>query len=127
MVTLTHGGYMKAQPVADYQAQKRGGRGQASRRHQRRTLSEKLFVANTHNYLLCFSSRGQMYWIKVYNLPQGSRTSRGKPIVNLLPLQEGECINAVLPVSAFSEDSYIFMATANGTSQKDPAFGLRKT
>ena len=120
VVTLTHGGYMKAQPVADYQAQKRGGRGKQAAATKDEDFIEKLFVANTHNYLLCFSSRGQMYWIKVYNLPQGSRTSRGKPIVNLLPLQEGECINAVLPVSAFSEDSYIFMATANGTVKKTP-------
>ena len=120
VVTLSHGGYMKAQPVTDYQAQRRGGRGKQAAATKEEDFIEHLFVANTHDYLLCFSSAGRMYWIKVYTLPQGSRQSRGKPIVNLLPLAEGEKINAVLPVKEFSDSQYVFMATASGTVKKTP-------
>ncbi|BCL74929.1 DNA gyrase subunit A [Jeongeupia sp. HS-3] len=118
VVTLTHGGYMKATPTDEYRSQKRGGRGKQAAATKEDDFIDQLFVANTHDYILCFSSRGRVYWLKVYTLPQGGRTSRGKPIVNLLPLEEGEKINAVLPVKEFSEDRYIFMATADGTVKK---------
>lgn len=120
VVTLSHGGYMKAQPVADYQAQRRGGRGKLAAGTKEEDFIDNLFVANTHDYLLCFSSFGRMYWIKVYELPQGSRNSRGKPIVNLLPLADGEKLNAILPVKAFSDSEYVFMATSRGTVKKTP-------
>ncbi|GHD58383.1 DNA gyrase subunit A [Jeongeupia chitinilytica] len=120
VVTLTHGGYMKATPTDEYRAQKRGGRGKQAAATKEDDFIDQLFVANTHDYILCFSSRGRVYWLKVYTLPQGGRTSRGKPIVNLLPLEEGEKINAVLPVKEFSDDQYIFMATADGTVKKTP-------
>jgi DNA gyrase subunit A len=118
VVTLSHGGYAKAQPVADYQAQRRGGRGRSAAKVKDEDFIDKLFVASTHDTILCFSSRGKMYWLKVYQVPQASRGSRGKPIVNLLPLEEGERINAVLPIREFDKDSYIFMATSNGTVKK---------
>jgi DNA gyrase subunit A len=120
VVTMSHGGYIKAQPVCDYQSQRRGGRGKLAAATKEDDFVETLFVANTHNYLLCFSSRGRCYWIKVYDLPQGGRTSRGKPIVNVLPLLEGEKINAVLPVKEFRDDQYVFMCTGNGTVKKTP-------
>ena len=120
VVTLSHGGYMKAQPVADYQAQRRGGRGKLAAGTKEEDFIDNLFVANTHDYLLCFSSFGRMYWIKVYELPQGSRNSRGKPIVNLLPLADGEKLNAILPVKAFSDSEYVFMAPSRGTVKKTP-------
>jgi DNA gyrase subunit A len=118
VVTLSHGGYAKAQPVTVYQAQRRGGRGKAATSVKDEDFIDKLFVANTHDTLLCFSSTGQMYWLKVYQLPQASRGSRGKPIVNLLPLQEGERINAVLPIHEFEENKFVFMVTAQGTVKK---------
>ncbi|TCP11195.1 DNA gyrase subunit A [Crenobacter luteus] len=118
VVTLSHGGYIKAQPVGDYQSQRRGGRGKLAAATKEDDFVETLFVANTHDYLLCFSSLGRCYWIKVYNVPQGGRTSRGKPIVNVLALADGEKINAVLPVKEFREDQYVFMATGNGTVKK---------
>jgi DNA gyrase subunit A len=118
VVTLSHGGYAKAQPVTAYQAQRRGGRGKAATTVKDEDFIDKLFVANTHDTLLCFSSSGKMYWLKVYQLPQASRGSRGKPIVNLLPLQEGERINAVLPIHEFEENKFVFMVTANGTVKK---------
>jgi DNA gyrase subunit A len=118
VVTLSHGGYAKAQPVTAYQAQRRGGRGKAATSVKDEDFIDKLFVANTHDTLLCFSSTGKLYWLKVYQLPQASRGSRGKPIVNLLPLQEGERINAVLPIHEFGENQYVFMATAAGTVKK---------
>jgi DNA gyrase subunit A len=118
VVTLSHGGYAKAQPVAAYQAQRRGGRGKAATTVKDEDFVDKLFVANTHDTLLCFSSTGKMYWLKVYQLPQASRGSRGKPIVNLLPLQEGERITAVLPIHEFEENKFVFMATAHGTVKK---------
>ncbi|HLS82062.1 MAG TPA: DNA gyrase subunit A [Steroidobacter sp.] len=118
VVTLSHGGYAKAQPVTVYQAQRRGGRGKAATSVKDEDFVDKLFVANTHDTLLCFSSAGKLYWLKVYQLPQASRGSRGKPIVNLLPLQEGERINAVLPIHEFEEAKFVFMATAKGTVKK---------
>jgi DNA gyrase subunit A len=118
VVTLSHGGYAKAQPVTAYQAQRRGGRGKAATAVKDEDFVDKLFVANTHDTLLCFSSTGKLYWLKVYQLPQASRGSRGKPIVNLLPLQEGERINAVLPIHEFEENKFVFMVTANGTVKK---------
>ena len=118
VVTLSHGGYAKAQPVSEYRAQGRGGRGKSATAMKDEDFVDKLFVANTHDTLLCFSNRGQVYWLKVYRLPQAGRGSRGKPIVNLLPLEEGERITAVLPVREFEEGRYVFMATANGTVKK---------
>jgi DNA gyrase subunit A len=118
VVTLSHGGYMKCQPVTDYRAQKRGGRGRQATATKEDDFVEKLFIANTHDHILCFSNRGRVYWLKVYEVPQGSRTSRGKPIVNLVPLMEHEKITAVLPVSEFDDAHFVFMATANGTVKK---------
>jgi DNA gyrase subunit A len=118
VVTLSHGGYAKAQPIGDYQAQKRGGRGRSATKVKDEDFIDNLFVANTHDTILCFSSRGKMYWLKVYQVPQASRGSRGKPIVNLLPLEAGERINAVLPIKDYAEDSFVFMATSGGTVKK---------
>ncbi|MEW6563588.1 MAG: DNA gyrase subunit A [Pseudomonadota bacterium] len=118
MVTLSHGGYIKSQPLGEYRAQKRGGRGKQAAATKEDDFIDNLFVANTHDYILCFSNRGRVYWMKVYEVPQGGRASRGKPIVNLLPLEEGEKINAILPVKEFSDDQYIFFATVNGTVKK---------
>ncbi|MBK8891037.1 MAG: DNA gyrase subunit A [Dechloromonas sp.] len=120
VVTLSHGGYIKAQPLADYRAQRRGGRGKQAAAIKDEDFVDQLFVANTHDYILCFSNRGRCYWLKVYEAPQGSRNSRGKPIVNLFPLEDGERINAVLPVNEFSDDQYVFMATLMGTVKKTP-------
>jgi len=120
VVTLSHAGYVKAQPVTAYSAQRRGGRGKSATNMKEEDFIDKLFVASTHDTILCFSSRGKVYWMKVYELPQASRLSRGKPIVNMLPLEEGERINAVLPVRQFEEDKYVFMATASGTVKKTP-------
>ena len=120
VVTLSHGGYIKAQPLADYRAQKRGGRGKQAAAIKDEDFVDHLFVANTHDYILCFSNRGRCYWLKVYEAPQGSRASRGKPIVNLFPLEEGEKINAVLPVKEFADDKFVFMATRDGTVKKTP-------
>ena len=118
VVTMSHGGYMKAQPLAEYVAQKRGGRGKQAAPPKEDDFVDSLFIANTHDYILCFSSRGRVYWIKVYDVPQGTRTARGRPIVNLLPLEGDEKINAILSVKKFSEDQYVFFATANGTVKK---------
>ncbi len=118
VVTLSHGGYAKAQPVSAYQAQRRGGRGKAATTVKDEDFVDKLFVANTHDTLLCFSDHGKLYWLKVYQLPQAGRGARGKPIVNLLPLSEGERISAVLPIKEFDEGKYVFMATAQGTVKK---------
>jgi DNA gyrase subunit A len=120
VVTLSHGGYAKAQPIEDYQAQKRGGRGRSATKVKDEDFVDKLFVANTHDTILCFSSRGKMYWLKVFQVPQASRGSRGKPIVNLLPLEDGERINAVLPIREYAEDHFVFMATSGGTVKKTP-------
>ncbi len=118
VVTLSHSGYAKSQPLSDYRAQRRGGRGKAATRVKEQDFVDKLFIASTHDTILCFSSRGKAYWLKVYQLPQAGRTARGKPIVNLLPLEDGERINAVLPVREYSENRYVFMATAQGTVKK---------
>ena len=120
VVTLSHGGYAKAQPIDVYQAQRRGGRGRSATKVKDEDFIDKLFVANTHDTILCFSSRGKMYWLKVYKVPQASRGSRGKPIVNLLPLEEDERINAILPIREFDADSFVFMATSGGTVKKTP-------
>jgi DNA gyrase subunit A len=118
VVTFSHGGYVKAQPLADYRAQRRGGRGRAATAMKEDDFIERLFVAHSHDYLLCFSSRGILYWLRVFEVPQGSRASRGKPIVNVFPLQEGEKITAVVPVKEFDEQHFVLMATARGTVKK---------
>ncbi len=120
VVTLSHGGYAKAQPIDVYEAQKRGGRGRSATKVKDEDFIDNLFIANTHDTILCFSSSGKMYWLKVYQVPQASRGSRGKPIVNLLPLEEGERINAVLPIKEYDDESYVFMATSGGTVKKTP-------
>ncbi|HSO07328.1 MAG TPA: DNA gyrase subunit A [Pelomicrobium sp.] len=120
VVTLSHAGYFKAQPLADYRAQRRGGRGKQAAATREDDFIDNLFIANTHDFILCFSDRGRLYWIKVYEVPQGGRASRGKPIVNLLSLQAGEKITAVLPIKEFSDQHYVFMATAFGTVKKTP-------
>jgi len=120
VVTLSNTGYIKAQVLDDYRAQKRGGRGKQAMTTKEDDFIEKMFVANSHDNILCFSSRGQVYWLKVYEVPQGSRVSRGKPIVNLFPLMPGEKINAILAVKDFVDDQFIFMATSKGTVKKTP-------
>jgi DNA gyrase subunit A len=124
VVTLSHTGYMKAQPIAEYRAQKRGGRGKQAMATKDEDWIDQLFIANTHDYMLCFSDRGRMYWLKVWEVPQGSRNSRGKPIVNMFPLQDNEKITVILPLSgenrSFPEDHYVFMATSLGTVKKTP-------
>jgi DNA gyrase subunit A len=120
VVTLSHGGYMKAQPVAEYRAQGRGGRGKQATGTKEDDFIDSLFIANTHDFILCFSNRGRVYWLKVYSVPQGGRVSRGKPIVNLVPLLEHEKITAILPVKEFAQDRFVFMATAQGTVKKTP-------
>jgi DNA gyrase subunit A len=118
VVTFSHGGYVKAQPLADYRAQRRGGRGRAATAMKEDDFIERLFVAHSHDYLLCFSSRGILYWLRVFEVPQGSRASRGNPIVNVFPLQEDEKITAVVPVKEFDEQHFVLMATARGTVKK---------
>ncbi len=120
VVTFSHGGYVKSQPLADYRAQRRGGRGKQAAATKEDDFIERLFVAHSHDYLLCFSSRGRLYWLKVFEVPQGSRSSRGKPMVNMFPLEEGEIVTAVVPVKEFDEQHYVFMATAQGTVKKTP-------
>ncbi len=129
VVTISHVGYVKSQPVDEYRAQRRGGRGKLATGTKEDDWIDQLFVANTHDMLLCFSNRGRVYWMKVYEAPQGGRGSRGRPLVNLFPLSEGEKITAVLPVKAFDEDHFVFMATARGTVKKTPvaAFANRRT
>jgi DNA gyrase subunit A len=120
VVTMSHTGYVKSQPLSEYRAQKRGGRGKQATQMKEDDWIDTLFIANTHDHILCFSNRGRVYWVKVYEVPQGSRNSRGRPIVNMFPLQEGEKINVVLPVKEFSADKFVFMATALGTVKKTP-------
>ena len=120
VVTLSHACYVKAQPLSEYQAQRRGGKGKSATAIKDEDFIDKLFVAHSHDTVLCFSSRGKVYWLKVYELPQASRASRGRPMVNLLPLEAGERINALLPVRAYEEGRYIFMATSAGTVKKTP-------
>lgn len=118
VVTLSNTGYMKSQPLSEYRAQKRGGRGKQAAATKNEDWIETLFVANTHDTILCFSDRGRMYWLKVWEVPQGSRTSRGKPIVNMFPLIEGEKITVILPIKGYQDDQYVFMATSLGTVKK---------
>jgi DNA gyrase subunit A len=118
VVTLSHGGYMKSQPLSEYRAQKRGGRGKQATATKDEDWIDTLFVANTHDTILCFSDRGRMYWLKVWELPQGGRASRGKPIVNIFPLVEGEKITVILPIKAYEDDKYVFMATRKGVVKK---------
>ena len=118
VVTLSHGGYVKAQSLSDYQAQRRGGKGKAATKMKDEDFVDHLFVANSHDTVLCFSSTGKVHWLKVYELPMASRTARGKPIVNLLPLENEEIINAILPVKEFTEDQFVFMVTSSGTCKK---------
>jgi DNA gyrase subunit A len=120
VVTMSHSGYVKSQPLSEYRAQKRGGRGKQATQMKEDDWIDTLFIANTHDHMLCFSNRGRVYWIKVYEVPQGSRNSRGRPIVNMFPLQDGEKINVVLPIKEFSADKYVFMTTALGTVKKTP-------
>ncbi|HWL30087.1 MAG TPA: DNA gyrase subunit A [Burkholderiaceae bacterium] len=120
VVTLSQTGYIKSQPLSEYRAQKRGGRGKQATTMKENDWIDQLFIANTHDYLLCFSDRGRVYWLKVWEVPQGSRGSRGRPIVNMFPLVEGEKITVVLAVKEFSEDHYVFMATSRGTVKKTP-------
>ena len=118
VVTLSHAGYAKCQAIDTYRSQRRGGKGKSATNVKDEDFIDKLFIASTHDTLLCFSSRGRLYWLKVYQLPQASRAARGKPLINLLPLVEGERINAILPIREFSEDKFVFMATADGTVKK---------
>ena len=118
VVTLSHTGYVKSQPVSMYQAQRRGGKGKAATTMKDEDFIEKLFIANTHDTILCFSSAGQVYWLKVYKLPQASRIAKGKPFVNLLPLEGNERITAVLPIKEYAENQFVFMVTSHGTVKK---------
>jgi DNA gyrase subunit A len=122
VVTLSHSGYIKSQPLSEYRSQKRGGRGKQAAATKEDDWIDQLFIANTHDYLLCFSNRGRLYWLKVWEVPAGSRGSRGRPIVNMFPLQEGEKINVVLALTGeartFPEDQFVFMATSMGTVKK---------
>ena len=120
VVTVSHQGYAKTQPLSDYQAQKRGGRGRSATAVRDEDFVEHLVIANTHAMLLCFSDTGKVYWLKVYEIPQASRGARGRPLVNMLPLGEEERITAIQPIGDFEEDSFVFMATANGTVKKTP-------
>jgi len=122
VVTLSHGGYVKSQALSEYRAQRRGGRGKQATVTKEDDWIDQLFIANTHDFILCFSNRGRVYWLKVWEVPQGTRASRGRPIVNMFPLQRGEKINVVLPLTGefrtFPADHYVFMATAQGTVKK---------
>lgn len=118
VVTLSHEGYVKYQKLSDYEAQRRGGKGKSATKMKDEDFIEKLLVANTHDHILCFSTRGRLYWLKVYQLPLASRNARGRPIVNILPLEENERITAILPIKEFEAGKYVFMATANGSVKK---------
>ena len=118
VVTLSHEGYVKYQKLSDYEAQRRGGKGKSATKMKDEDFIEKLLVANTHDHILCFSTRGRLYWLKVYQLPLASRNARGRPIVNILPLEEGERITAILPIQEFEAGKFVFMATANGSVKK---------
>ncbi len=129
VVTLSHAGYAKSQPLTEYQTQRRGGRGKTATAVKDEDFIEKLFVAHTHDTVLCFSNRGKVYWLKVYEMPQAGRNARGRPMVNLLPLEEGEKINALLPIKQYDEQHFVFMATSQGTVKKTPltAFSRPRT
>jgi DNA gyrase subunit A len=122
VVTLSHTGYIKSQALSEYRAQRRGGRGKQATQTKEDDWIDQLFIANTHDYILCFTNRGRVYWLKVWEVPQGSRGSRGRPIVNMFPLQQGEKVNVVLPLNdgfrSFPADHYVFMATAQGVVKK---------
>jgi DNA gyrase subunit A len=118
VVTLSHEGYAKSQPVADYQAQRRGGKGRVATRTKEEDFVKTMFVANTHDTVMCFSDRGKVYWLKVYQLPQAGRQARGRPLVNLLPLQDGERVTAVLPLNHKDQGQFVFMVTRRGISKK---------
>ena len=120
VVTLSQSGYIKSQPLSEYRAQKRGGRGKQATAMKENDWVDQLFIANTHDYLLCFSDRGRVYWLKVWEVPQGTRNSRGRPIVNMFPLADNEKITVVLAIKQFSDDHYVFMATSRGTVKKTP-------
>jgi len=120
VVTLSHTGYIKSQPLSEYRSQRRGGRGKQATATKEDDWVDQLFIANTHDYLLCFSNHGRVYWLKVWEVPQGSRNSRGRPIINMFPLADGEKITVVLPVKQFTDDQMVFMATAMGTVKKTP-------
>ena len=124
VVTLSHAGYAKSQPVSDYRAQRRGGRGRIATRTRDEDFVGSMFVANTHDTVLCFSNRGKIYWIKVYQLPQAGRQARGRPLVNLLPLEDGEKVTAVLAVRDYTPGQLVVMATRSGIYQEMPAAGL---
>ena len=128
VVTISHAGYAKSQSLDRYQAQRRGGKGKSATKVKEEDFIDEIFVANTHDTLLCFTSRGKIYWLKVYELPQASHVSRGKPIVNLLPLEKDERVNAVLPVREYSEDLFVFFATRKGIVKKTPlrAYGNQR-
>ncbi len=126
VVTISHGGYAKSQPLTDYQAQRRGGMGKAAASVKDEDMVEHLLVASSHDTLLCFTSKGKVYWLRVFNIPLASRTSRGKPIVNILPLEEGERITSLLPVREYTEGHFIFMATAMGTVKKTSLFSFSR-
>ncbi|WP_296056422.1 DNA gyrase subunit A [uncultured Amphritea sp.] len=120
VVTISHGGYAKTQPLTMYQAQRRGGKGKSATAVKDEDFIEKLLIASTHDTILCFTNLGKVYWLKVYEIPQASRAARGRPIVNILPLQEGERITTILPVNEYADEHYVFMATADGTVKKTP-------
>ena len=120
VVTISHGGYAKTQPLSDYQAQRRGGMGKAATSVKDEDFVEHLLIASTHDTILCFTSAGKVYWLKVFQIPLAGRQSRGRPMINLLALDEGERITSILPVREYAEDQFIFMATANGTVKKTP-------
>jgi DNA gyrase subunit A len=126
VVTLSREGYVKYQKLNDYESQRRGGKGKSATKMKDEDFIEKLLVANTHDHILCFSTRGRLYWLKVYQLPLASRNARGRPIVNILPLEEGERITAILPIKEFVEDKYVLMATANGTVKKTALISYSK-
>jgi len=129
VVTLSNGGYAKTQPLSDYQAQRRGGRGKSASSVKEEDFIERLLIANTHDTILCFSNMGKVFWLRVFQIPMASRTARGRPVVNILPLEEGERITAMLQVSEFVEGKFILMATSNGTVKKTPlmAFSRRRS
>ena len=129
VVTLSHAGYVKSQSLSSYEAQHRGGRGKMATAVKEQDFVKNILVANTHDTILCFSTKGKVYWLKVYQVPQGGRVARGRPVINLLPLEQDEAISAILPIKDFNEKQYVFMATMKGTVKKVPLneFSLPRT